>query len=111
MPDETPETDEFWENSAGGSDGHWHARDFCRQMERERNSETRWAHHYKTECERLNARLASMVHIDELREKVRTINCKQEYWRDGPAALKALLDLFRHNVRCAPTGAIEVMLK
>lgn len=49
MADETPETDEFWENSAGGSNGHLYARDFCRQMERERNSERRWAHHYKNE--------------------------------------------------------------
>lgn len=34
---ETPQTDQFWENSAGGSDGLWYARDFCREMERERD--------------------------------------------------------------------------
>ena len=34
---DTPQTDQFWETSAGGSDGLWHARDFCREMERERD--------------------------------------------------------------------------
>ncbi len=33
---DTPETDTFWER-CGGSDGLWEGRDFCRDMERERN--------------------------------------------------------------------------
>jgi hypothetical protein len=36
QPDtDTPRTDQFWETSSGGSDGLWHARDFCREIERE----------------------------------------------------------------------------
>lgn len=33
---ETPETDEFW-NRCGGNDFVWEARDFCRDMEKQRN--------------------------------------------------------------------------
>jgi uncharacterized coiled-coil DUF342 family protein len=59
----------------------------------DRDSETRWAHQYKTERDAANAKIAKMIHPGELRYHVDAIRRKQDYWRNGPAALDALLSL------------------